>query len=87
MAGAPGAYESSPEVIRRFCGVCGTPLTYEAAVYPGEIHIMTGPLDAPERLAPERHVFHRERVPWLALADDLPRHDTRPQGVPRVPRG
>ena len=86
VAGTPGAYESSPEVIRRFCAACGTPLTYEAAVYPGEVHIMAGTLDAPDALAPERHVFDRERMPWLALADDLPRHDTLPQGLPRVPR-
>ena len=86
VAGAPAAYESSPQVFRKFCGACGTPLTYEAAVYPGEVHVMAGTLDAPESLAPERHVFVRERLPWLAIGDDLPRHDTLPRGVPRVPR-
>ena len=45
VAGTPGAYESSPDVVRKFCGACGTPLTYEAAVYPGEVHIMAGTLD------------------------------------------
>ena len=86
VAGTPGVYESSPNVLRKFCGACGTPLTYEAAVYPGEVHIMAGTLDAPESLAPERHVFVRERMPWLAIGDDLPRHDTLPRGVARVPR-
>ena len=86
VAGAPASHESSPRVVRRFCGACGTPLTYEAAVYPGEVHVMAGTLDRPEALAPERHVFERERLPWLAMADDLPRHDTLPRGVPRVPR-
>ena len=57
VAGTPGAYESSPHVVRKFCGACGTPLTYEAAVYPGEVHIMAGTLDEPETLAPERHVL------------------------------
>ena len=83
VAGTPSAYESSPDVWRKFCGACGTPLTYEAAVYPGEVHIIAGTLDAPASLAPERHVFDRDRLPWLALADDLPRHDTLPDGVPR----
>ena len=86
VTGTLGAYESSPQVVRKFCGVCGTPLIYEAAVYPGEVHIMAGSLDKPEVLAPERHVFVRERMPWLAIGDDLPRHDTLPDGVPRVPR-
>ena len=81
--GTPASYESSPDVWRKFCGACGTALTYEAAVYPGEVHIMAGTLDAPASLAPERHVFDRDRLPWLALADDLPRHDTLPDGVPR----
>ena len=83
VAGSAAAYESSPKVIRRFCGACGTPLTYEAAVYPGEVHIAAGTLDAPGMLAPERHVFDRERLPWMAMADELPRHDTLPPGVPK----
>ena len=82
-AGTAASYESSPRVIRRFCGACGTPLTYEAAVYPGEVHVAAGTLDAPATLAPERHVFVRERLPWLVIGDDLPRHDTLPHGVPR----
>ena len=87
VAGTPGSYESSPRVERTFCGTCGTPLIYVAAVYPGEVHIMAGTLDRPETLAPEWHVFVRERMPWLEMGDDLPRHDTLPRGVPRVPRG
>ena len=83
VAGAPSSHESSPRVTRTFCGACGTPLTYEAAVYPGEVHIMAGSLDAPETLAPERHVFVRERLPWMAIGDELPRHDTLPDDVPR----
>ena len=86
VTGTPGAYESSPQVLRKFCGACGTPLIYEAAVYPGEVHIMAGTLDTAGSLVPERHVFVRERMPWLRLGDDLPRHDTLPAGVPRVPR-
>ena len=83
VAGSPAAYESSPEVIRTFCRTCGTPLTYEAAVYPGEVHITAGTLDAPGTLAPERHVWVGERLPWLTMTDDLPRHDTLPAGVPK----
>ena len=86
VGGTPRSYESSPQVVRKFCGVCGTPLTYEAAVYHGEVHIMAGTLDNPESLAPGGHVYVRERMPWLAIGDDLPRHDTLPHGVARVPR-
>ncbi len=81
--GSPGVYESSPGVRRSFCGACGTPLIYEAEVYPGEVHIMAGTLDSPEPLSPERHVFVRDRLPWLEMADGLPRHTILPEGVPR----
>ena len=86
VAGTPRAYESSPQVMRTFCGTCGTPLTYEAAVYPGEVHIMAGTLDRPESIVPGSHVYVRERMPWLTIGDELPRHDTLPRGVARVPR-
>lgn len=83
VSGTPGTHESSPGVARKFCRDCGTPLTYEASVYPGEVHVMAGSLDAPEEIAPRRHVFVRERLPWFEIGDALPRHDTLPRGVPR----
>ena len=84
VSGTPGLHESSPGVKRHFCRDCGTPLTYEATIYPGEVHIMAGSLDAPEHIAPQRHVFTRDQMPWLQVDDDLPRHDTLPRGVPRL---
>ncbi len=83
VGGTPGVHESSPGVVRKFCGACGTPLTYKATVYPDEVHIMAGSLEAPEKIAPERHVFVREQLPWIEIGDDLPRHDTLPRGVSR----
>lgn len=83
VKGTPGAHESSPGVVRKFCRDCGTPLTYEASAYPGEVHVMAGSLDVPEKIAPRRHVFVRERLPWFVIGDDLPRHDTLPRGIPR----
>ena len=74
----PGRYESSPGVTRTFCRHCGTPLTYQTAEWPDEIHLLVGSADHPEAasLAPQRHVFEAERIPWLALGDGLPRHKT-----------
>ena len=72
--GEPQHYASSPGVTRSFCGRCGTPLTYEAERCPGEVHLTISSLDRPDRFAPTVHVFTAERIPWLELADDLPRH-------------
>ena len=67
-------YCSSPGVRRKFCGECGTPLSYEADRFPGELHLYLCSLNEPERYLPQFHVFYRERVPWFEVADELPRH-------------
>lgn len=40
---------------------------------PGELHFYAATLDDPAGFAPERHVHWDERVPWIALADGLPK--------------
>jgi hypothetical protein len=74
LQGEPAVYESSPQVWRRFCGNCGTPLVYEAARCADEVHINIGTLDEPARCAPTMHVHVAEQLPWLAFADRLPRY-------------
>ncbi|PZX17727.1 hypothetical protein LX81_01454 [Palleronia aestuarii] len=69
----PAAYASSPGVTRRFCGTCGSPLSYESAEYPGEVHLYAASLDDPARAQPEKHAFWEEHVPWIAGGDGLPR--------------
>lgn len=80
-AGAPRQYASSPGVLREFCGRCGTPLTYRADKYPGEVHVAATTLDEPERIAPSRHVHAAEKLDWLHVDDQLPGY---PAGSPRA---
>lgn len=68
-------YSSSPGVVRRSCGRCGAPVSYESERWPGEIHLHIGVFDAPERLQPKAHVYVDEQMPWLQFADHLPRFD------------
>lgn len=74
--GEPKVFASSPGVRRSFCADCGTPLTYQADRFPGEVHIYVSTLDHPEDFPPQLHVFVSEAIPWLHLDDDLPRHAT-----------
>jgi hypothetical protein len=76
----PQVYQSSPEVWRSFCRVCGSPLTYRAERFPGEVHVYVGVLDDPGRYAPEAHVHCVERLPWFDTTDDKPRHDRTSSG-------
>ncbi len=62
-AGAPGEYASSPGVRRGFRAECGTPLTYRADRFPGEVHLCVSTFDAPERFPPQAHVYEAERIP------------------------
>ena len=71
----PRAFASSPGVIRRFCATCGTPMSYEADRFPGEVHLYAASLDDPAAYRPRFHVFVAEQVPWLELADGLVRHE------------
>ena len=66
---APAAFASSPGVVRRFCGRCGSPLSYETEAAPDEVHLHAATLDDPALARPTRHDFWAERVPWLALDD------------------
>ena len=79
---APSRYQSSPHVTRTFCPHCGTPLTYENAEWPGEIHLLVGSVEDPAaaHLAPERHVFENERISWVQFGDGLPRKSADPVG-------
>ena len=73
IRGSPRRHASSTDVTRGFCGDCGTPLSFESDRWPGEVHITVGSLDRPEDMPPRSHVFTEEQIPWLHIADDLPR--------------
>lgn len=70
----PRIYQSSEGVERLFCGDCGTPVAYRNARDADNIHLHIATLEDPEQVAPEFHEFHSERLSWLSIQDDLPRH-------------
>ena len=74
VSGTPSQYESRPRVTREFCGACGAQLTYRHADTPETIDVTTCSLDYPDGIAPEDHVWFDRALPWVKLADGLPRH-------------
>ena len=72
-AGKPVAYRSSPKAFRRFCGACGTQLTFSVAKNPREVDINLATLDHPETVEPQYHIYTSSRLPWLDIHDALPR--------------
>jgi len=76
----PASYASSPGVVRQFCPRCGSPISYQGARWPAEIHLFVSNFDRPESFVPMFHVNVLERIPWVHLADDLPQHDDSSDG-------
>jgi len=69
--GAPVAYASSPGVERTHCGRCGSPIAFENS---REFALWVGTLDDPTTVTPTYHCFVAEQLPWLEIADTLPRY-------------
>lgn len=67
--GEPAHFASSAGVVRGFCGVCGSTLSYEGERWPTELHLHIGAFDRPEALAPTDHAFAEERLSWMSIAD------------------
>ena len=74
----PKIYESSPGVRRGFCPRCGTPISFTGDHLPGLIDLTIGSLDCPEEMPPAVHYWDSKRLPWMELADSLPRYPEFP---------
>lgn len=70
LEGETTGYASSRGVERRFCGRCGTALTYD--VGGATIDVTLASLDDPEALRPDREIWVEHRLTWNAPHPDLP---------------
>lgn len=68
------AWKTDTGATRRFCGRCGTTLTYEGPRWPDEIHVVVACLDGELDRAPQGHAYADRKADWIDLPDDgLPR--------------
>ena len=74
--GTPKTFSRTPGVERGFCGDCGSTITYRDEGIAGELHLCIGFMDHPERFPPQAHSFWRLKLPWIKMADNLPRLET-----------
>lgn len=58
---------------RLFCGECGSPVAQEHDSKSDRTYFNTGFMDHPEEYPPTAHTYEGEQLPWLELADELPR--------------
>lgn len=71
-AGEPSNFRSSAHATRRFCGVCGTSLTFERDDLSDEIDVTIASLDDPDAVPPKDHTHAAGKLSWTALRDGLP---------------
>jgi hypothetical protein len=72
VRGRLSEFRSSAQVSRGFCAHCGTSLTYRHEARAGEIDVTLATLDDPTLVPPRMHVWVKDRLPWVAIGDDLP---------------
>jgi len=70
--GDPVHFRSTPNVLRSFCGKCGTTLTFQQDDLPEEIDITIASLDQPDRVVPKDHTQVSGKISWDAICDGLP---------------
>jgi hypothetical protein len=75
-------FRSSPPVLRGFCAVCGTSLTYHHEAHPAEIDVALATLDDAARFAPQAHLWVADKLPWVVIADGLPQYRGSRSGPP-----
>lgn len=73
---APKAYKSSPGVVRRFCGKCGSPVSFEGETWPDEIHLHVALFDEAAEFKPQGHTYIKTKMPWVHLDDGLKQYET-----------
>lgn len=68
--GIPKEYSSSEKVMRTFCENCGASVSFAYKEYPEKLFMCVGLFDDVVALAPQKHIFTAEKVPWILLAED-----------------
>jgi len=69
--GAPKQYTSSDDVLRQFCGRCGTQLTYARTDDDSWIDVTTASLDDPNAFSPTHHSWLKHDLDWIKFGDGL----------------
>jgi hypothetical protein len=84
LSGNPQSFQSSPGVTRRFCRLCGSPLTYENDRDPGTIDVTTASLDSPGLFPPTREVWLEHKLAWEATNESIGQYPRSTSEGPKI---
>lgn len=74
LTGSPVQFQSSPPVVRTFCGKCGTPLTYQNTSRPDAIDVTTATFDTPDEFPPAKEIWVEHKLSWECLNEAIPHY-------------
>ena len=86
VAGEPARHRSSGNVIRQFCGSCGTQLTYQKETSPDSIDITTASLDAPDAYPPTKEIWLEHKIAWESTNPALDHYARTSVGEQALPK-
>ena len=72
-----GKGSSGGEVLRKFCGTCGSPVFSHPAVLKGLTMIKAGTLDEAQSFVPQAHAWVRSKHDWIDIGD-MKSYETQP---------
>ena len=72
IRGELAQYQSSEAVLREFCALCGTGITYRNERRIELIDVAVATLDDPGLLRPEYHIWVSHKPSWVTTGDQLP---------------
>ena len=73
-----GKAASGGEVLRKFCGKCGSPVFSKPALLKGLTMIKAGTLDNAQEFIPETHAWVRSKHQWIDIGD-MKSYETQPK--------
>jgi len=76
-------YRSSEQVVRSFCGRCGSSLFWERVDAPKIINVAVGTLDGDPEHTADAHIFVASKAPWWHIDDSLPQYLAEPPIPPK----
>lgn len=70
------SYMASNGTTRRFCGECGSSMTFACAASADAklVEFSLGTLDTPIELRPDAHIYTNYKADWSSISDGLPMH-------------
>lgn len=75
--GETTCWPTSPRIDRRSCARCGTPMFSAPKDAPARIGVGLATFDAPNAPTPNCHIWVSAKLPWVVIADGLPKYDQR----------